>query len=104
MAASQEDKANNDFVCPIDELGEDLQEQVDELVEHLDGHDSQPLKRMVEVQIAEYLQNLDEIVKDCANTEQLRKSWSQKKMVAVMQDYIAMKEAAVALGLSVVLT
>ena len=41
-------RSNNGFVCPVDDLGEDLQEQVDELVEHLDGHDSQPLKMIVD--------------------------------------------------------
>ena len=47
--------ANNGFVCPVDELGEDLQAQVDELVEHLDGYDSEPLKMIVEDPFAEFL-------------------------------------------------
>ena len=94
--------ANNGFVCPVDELGEDLQGQVDELVEHLDGYDSQPLKTIVEDQFAEFVQNLDEIARESTTMEQLRKSWSNKRFLPVLQDYIASKEAAVALGLSVV--
>ena len=96
--------SNNGFVCPVDDLGEDLQEQVDELVEHLDGHDSQPLKMIVEDKFAEFVQSLDEIAKESTTMDQLRKSWSKKRLLSVLQDYIATKEAAVALGLSVVQT
>ena len=93
--------SNNVFVCPIDDFVEDLQEQVDEIVEHLDGHDSQPLKMIVEDKFAEFVQSLDEIAKESTIMDQLRKSWSKKRLLSVLQDYIATKDAAVALGLSV---
>ena len=93
--------SNNGFVCPFDDLGEDLQEQVDELVEHLDAQDSQPLKVIVEDKFAEFVQSLDEISKESTTMDQLRKSWSNKRLLSVLQDYIASKDAAVALGLSV---
>ena len=96
--------ANNGVVCPVDELGEDLQAQVDELVEHLDGYDSEPLKTIVEDQFAECVQIWDEIARESTTMEQPRKSWSNKRFLLVLQDYIASKEAAVALGLSVVQT
>ena len=48
--------------CPIDDFVEDLQEQVNEFVGHLDGHDSQPLKMIVEDKFADFVQSLDDIV------------------------------------------
>ena len=62
--------SNNGFVCPVDDLGEDLQEQVDELVEHLDGHDSQPLKMIVEDKFADFVQIWDEIAKESTTMDQ----------------------------------
>ena len=93
--------SNNGFVCTFDDLGEDLQEQVDELVEHLDGQDSQPVKVIVEDKFAEFVRTLDEIVKETTTMDDLRKSWSKKRLLSLLQDYIASKDAAVALGLSV---
>ena len=93
--------SNNGFVCPFDDLGDDLQEEVDELVKHLDGQDSQPVKVLVEDKFAEFVRTLDEIVKDTTTMDDLHKSWSRKRLLPLLQDYIASKDAAVALGVSV---